>query len=301
MPGPHLLLKEVRAEFLTASAIPVLLGVAVARYETGAWDPYLLLLTLLGAVFMHMATNTANDYFDHRSGADAANTEYVRPFTGGTRLIQEGVLSPRAVGLLTLVLTAAALVIGALLYAARGPVILIFGAAGIFLGYFYTGPPLRLAHRGLGELSVGVGYGLISVGAFYVQSGTISTTSVVASLPMAFLVTCIILINEFQDYRGDMAAGKDTLVVRSGRERAVVLFGTLIAAAFLSLIAGVELKVLPLHALAGLLPAPLAIRAVVTARKSFDRPADLVPANAATIASHALTGLLMTAGFILAG
>ncbi|MBN1556614.1 MAG: hypothetical protein JW951_00550, partial [Lentisphaerae bacterium] len=87
----------MRAEFLPASGIAVLVGTALARYETGAADWGAAGLLLAAVLLIHAGGNTANDYFDHRSGNDAANTRFVRPFTGGSRMIQRGLLAPREV------------------------------------------------------------------------------------------------------------------------------------------------------------------------------------------------------------
>ena len=97
MPGSRVVVRELRAEFLTASVIPVLLAGAVVHFETALFDWPLFLLTLFGAAFLHIGTNVINDYFDHLSGNDPVNIRYIRPFTGGSRLIQDKLLTPKAV------------------------------------------------------------------------------------------------------------------------------------------------------------------------------------------------------------
>jgi 1,4-dihydroxy-2-naphthoate octaprenyltransferase len=86
MVKPSIIIRELRAEFLPASAMAVFLGAAAAHARTGAFDLLLFALTLAGVVFIHLGTNVVNDYFDHRSGNDSFNTEFVRPFTGGGRI-----------------------------------------------------------------------------------------------------------------------------------------------------------------------------------------------------------------------
>jgi len=111
-------LKELRAEFLPASILPVLVAGSLAYYEEGTFDAYLFSLTLLGVAFMHLGTNVANDYYDHISGNDILNKDYVRPFTGGSRLIQEGMISPRAVLATAVSFFAAATIVGIFLFLA---------------------------------------------------------------------------------------------------------------------------------------------------------------------------------------
>ncbi|MCU0639050.1 MAG: 1,4-dihydroxy-2-naphthoate octaprenyltransferase [Candidatus Krumholzibacteria bacterium] len=293
------ILKEFRAEFLTASVLPALLGLSVAVYETGRWEPLLFLLTLAGAVFLHIGTNVANDFFDHLSGADEANREFARPFTGGSRLIQEKRISPRGVLTIAVLFYLAAAAAGVLLIMARGTTILLFGLFGLFLGIFYTAPPVRLASRGAGEAAVGLGYGLITAGAYYVQTGTFSAASIAASVPLAFLVAAIVTINEFQDAPGDAAAGKNTLVVRLGRRRAVRFYSLLMIGGFVSIAAGAAFGLMPLLTFAALLPALLAARAISVARRFHDDPVALVPANVLTIACHLATGALLIAAFLI--
>jgi hypothetical protein len=88
---------EIRAPFFTATVVPILLGavIAWARADTFHWGYFLL--TMAGGLLLHIGANVANDYFDHLSGADEMNVEFVRPFTGGSRMIQEGLLTPKAV------------------------------------------------------------------------------------------------------------------------------------------------------------------------------------------------------------
>ena len=293
-------LKELRLAFLTASVTPVLLATAIVRHETGSIDWFLFALTLTGAVCLHLGTNTANDYFDHRSGNDPANTRFVRPFTGGSRLIQEDLISPRAVLVTALAFFAAGFGIGIVLTVLRGPLVLVLAFVGLVSGYFYTAPPLRLAHRGLGELTVGVNFGLLIVmGTYYVQTGRVSAESIAASIPLTLLIAAVIIINEFQDSAADGAVGKRTLVVRLGTGRGVALFGAVTLAAYIPVIIGAATGFFPRLTLIALVTIPLILRAIMTARQHHDATNELAPANAATITSHLLTGILMTVGYLL--
>jgi 1,4-dihydroxy-2-naphthoate octaprenyltransferase len=294
--------KELRAEFLTASVIPAILSIAVARFETGSLDLYLAAMAFAGAVFLHLGTNTANDYYDHLSGADAFNVQYVRPFTGGSRLIQEGLISPTTVLVTSISFYAAALIIGVLLAAARGPLILVFGLIGLLSGYFYTAPPFRLAHRGVGELIVGLNFGLLlMMGVYYAQTGGISPGIVAASLPVSCLIAAVVMINEFQDSAGDARAGKRTLVVRLGTRKSAALFAAVTLASYLLLAAAVAARLLPPPVLAACATLPLTVKAIATARSFHNKPKELVPANASTILAHMLTGLIMFVVFAIMG
>jgi len=289
---------EVRAPFLTASIIPVILGAMIAFTVNGLFDAGLFLLALLGGVFLHMGTNVFNDYYDHRSMDDELNKEFVRPFSGGSRMIQLGLMSPLEVLTEALVLFSLATGIGVVLAWLRGWPILVFGVIGLVSGYSYTAPPLNLAARGIGELVVGVNFGvLMTLGSYYVQTMTLSWTALVASLPPALLIAAVLYVNEFPDYKADMAVGKRHLVVRLGREKARRGVPALFAMTYAIIIAGTMAGLLPLYALVALLALPFAIKASLYCLRFHSRPFEMVPANASTIMAHMFTGILLTMGF----
>ena len=210
-------LLELRAPFLTASVVPVVLGAVIGWQRVGAFHWGYFLLTLVAAMSIHAGTNIANDYFDHLSGNDPVNVEFVSPFTGGSRLIQEGLLSPREVLMESLFFFALGSAIGLYLTWARGPIVLVLGLIGLFSGFFYTAPPIYLAKWGIGEFFVGLNCGfLITLGSYYVQTRSLTWEPIVAAIPVACLIAAVLWINEFQDVPADHAVGKDTLVVRLG-------------------------------------------------------------------------------------
>jgi 1,4-dihydroxy-2-naphthoate octaprenyltransferase len=290
---------KVRAPFFTAVVVPALLGTAIAWTRDGRFHFGYFLLTLIGVLCMHAAANMANDYFDYRNGTDEINQEFVSPFTGGSRLIQMGAIQPRQVLLEAIAYFAAATLIGLYLGWTRGVWVLVFGLVGGLSGYFYTAPPFFLVATGLGEVFIGLNFGLlVTLGAYYVQTGQLAWEPVLAALPVAFLIAAVLYINEFQDMTADRAVGKNHLVVRLGRQKAATGYGIIMAAVYLSIVLGVLLGVTP-FALLGLLTAPLAWRAWQVARVKYDSPRELTPANADTIQAHLWTGLLLTLGYVI--
>ncbi len=299
---PPLWVIKTRAPFFTATLVPVLLGTAVAWATTGAFNFWFFLLTLVGAVCLHAGTNMSNDYFDHVWGSDEINTEFANPFTGGSRVIQLGLVKPRQVLWEALAYFAVGSVIGLVLALVRTPAVLWLGLIGVFCGFFYTAPPFRLARTGLGELTVGLCFGpLMALGACGVQTLRLDWQPVIASLPVMLLIALILWINEFQDMRADAAVGKNHLVVRLGRRRSTTVYGVLLALVYLSIVGGVLFGGVTPFALAGLLTVPMAWRAYGIARQHYDHPRELIPANAATVQIHLWTGLLVTAGYVVLG
>lgn len=299
---PPLWIIKLRAPFFTATIVPVCLGAAIAWARTGTFNLWYFLLTLVGAVCLHAGTNMTNDYFDHTWGSDEINVEFANPFTGGSRLIQMGIVKPEVFlwqGIGFFVLGG---LIGLALTFTRGLWVLWLGIVGAFSGYFYTAPPFRLVRTGVGELLIGLSFGpLMVLGSFYTQTQAVSWEPVIASLSVALLIALVVWINQFQDMRADAAVGKNHWVVRLGRKRSAAAYGLLLASVYLSLLAGVLFGGVTPFALLGLLTSPLALKAYRVARLHYDHPEELTPANAATIQIHLWTGVLVTLGYVVQG
>ncbi len=291
---------EVRLPFLTATLIPVFLGTSIAGATFGVFNPLFFVLALIGAASLHMGANVLNDYFDHKSGTDDLNTEFVRPFSGGSRMIQLGLLSPVEVlvgGLFFLLIGS---LIGIFFTYYVGEFIIVLMVIGLISAFFYTAPPLNLASKGIGEIFIGLNFGfLMTIGSFYVQTQTINLESIVAATPVALLIAAVLYINEFPDYVADKAVGKWHLVVRLGRSKASIGYIMLIVATYASILLSVVFNIVPVYTLIGLLTVPLAILAGRFALAYHSQTFNLIPANAATINIHLITGLMLSIGYII--
>jgi 1,4-dihydroxy-2-naphthoate octaprenyltransferase len=298
-----LTLRATRLPFLSATFVPVLIGILVAASH-GWFDLPTALLTVVGAAFVHLAINVSNDVFDTTQGADDVNVTPTQ-YSGGSRVIQYGLVTlPRMAAISAGFFLAAALV-GLVLMALRGsPALLAIGILGFVLGIGYTAPPLKLVYRGLGELAVAVGFGpLMLVGAYVVQSrGALSWEPVAASLPVAVLVALILYVNEIPDRRGDARAGKRTLPVRLSRETVIRIYELSIVAAFTSVVVGVAAGVLPIPTLVVLLALPLARRVRDGLAPNYDNPYGLMAIMGVNIRLHLVAGalLLLAYGVVLA-
>jgi 1,4-dihydroxy-2-naphthoate octaprenyltransferase len=293
-------MRASRFEFLTGSFAPVLVGGAVAWWETGGFHWGLWLLTLLGLMLIHSGANLANDYFDHLTGDDAINQTFLRPFTGGSRVIQQGLATPRQVLLAALICLTAGSALGLLLAFLCGWPLLVLGVIGVFTGFFYTAPPLALVYRGVGEIFIALDFGVLPVlGAYFVQTGHFSGAALWASLPVALLITAILFINEFPDYEADRAVNKRHWVVRLGPRRAAVAYAAGMVAVYLVLIAAVMAGALPPLTLLVGLSLPLMARGINTALREHSHPLALLPANAATVLTHLSFSLLLSLGLIV--
>lgn len=295
-----LYLMEVRAPFFTASIVPIVLGSVIAFNMTQTFNWTYFLLTLIGGVFLHAGANVINDYFDHLSQNDELNKEFVRPFTGGSRMIQQGLLSSREVLIEALLCLFIGSVIGLYLSYELGWVILMIGIFGVFSAVFYVFPQVNLVGKGIGEVLIGINFGiLMTFGAYYVQTVQFSWVPIIASLPVALLITAVLYINEFQDAKADHAVGKNHLVVRLGKKQAVKGYILMMLLTYLIVVLGVVTDTLPPISFIALLTLPLAFRSIKIAQANYDDSIKLVPANASTIMNHLVTGLLLIISFFL--
>lgn len=295
-----LYLQELRIPFFVASIIPVILGSIIALHINGTIHWGYFLLTLIGGMLVHAGINVANDYFDHKSGNDEVNKEYIRPFSGGSRLIQKKLLTPKEIILESLVCLALGSSIGLYLTYQRGTFILLLGLIGIISGFFYSAPPFRFANRGIGELLVGINFGTIMcLGSYYVQTQSINIIPVIASIPVGLLIALVLYINEFPDFNADKSVGKYHLVVRLGREKAAIGYMVGIAMVYTAIIIGVFSHTVPVIALLSLLTFPMAIKAIKTLSENFAEPWKLFPANVLTIKLHLYIGLLLSLSYLI--
>lgn len=295
-----LMLRATRLPFLSATSVPVVLGIAIAAAH-GSFDLLTAALTVVGASFLQLGLNVANDVFDALQGADDANVTPTR-YSGGSRVIQYGLLTLRQMAAMAAAFYLAAIFIGIALLWLRGSVALLaIGAVGLVVSVAYTAPPLKLVYRGLGEIAVAAGFGpLMLLGAYVVQTGgTLSWEPIVASIPIALLVALILYVNEIPDRRGDARVGKRTLPVRLTRDGVIRGYDAMVVLAYAVLVLGVVAGVLPVSALLALLTIPLALRVHNGLRPNYDNPYGLMAVMAVNIQLHLFVGLLLLAAYLV--
>jgi 1,4-dihydroxy-2-naphthoate octaprenyltransferase len=288
-----------RPPFVTLTLVGCLLGIATAGADGVPLDASTAIATMLLGVTLNAAVNVYNDYCDHLNGTDAVNTARVFPFTGGSRFIQNGVLTPRATLLFARALFALTIVGGVALAWRVGAGLLWIGLWGVFVGWAYSAPPLRMNSRGLGELCVALTFALVVVGADFVQRGSLAAAPVWASIGYALLTTNVLYINQFPDRDADLAAGKHHWVARMPVLRARWGYLTIVVLAALTMALPVLLGLLPRGAALGLIaiaPAALAARSLL---RFAATPKALAPAIKMTIAAAHLAAVATALGICL--
>ena len=281
-----------RPRTLPVSVAPVVVGTAVAWAE-GAARLGPALAALVGALLLQLASNFANDLFDHAKGADTAER------IGPPRVMQQGLMSAGELwaGIVVVLLLAAG--VGLYLASVAGWPVIAIGVASIVAALAYTGGPYPLGYHGLGEVAVFVFFGLVAVtGTHYVQSGVFSWAAFVASWPVGLLATAILVVNNVRDVDTDRSAGKRTLAVRMGREGGRNEYATLVTGAYaLLLVPWLALDASP-WVLLPVVTLPLALRRIRTVQTEVDGPS-LNEALAGTAQLTLLFSLASAMGWLL--
>lgn len=288
---PKISMASAASMFLGASA-----AAAVVPLDWG-W----LALTISGILAIEVAKNASGEIFDFDSGADLAVEWHDRtPFSGGKRVLVEGLLTRELTWLIAAACYALGVGIGLSIALWRAPAVAGIGIAGVVLAYQYHAPPLKLSYRGLGELAVALCYGpLIALGTYIVQVRELSPALIFAAVPLGLLIAGFLWVNEFPDYAADKSAGKKTLVVRLGRESAAWTYLGLVLAAFvlIGLLPWLGLTPWMLLGAAGCIPAVWGAARLITA--PTDTQGNVAVQRLALIA-FLLTALGEGAGFLVA-
>ena len=290
-----------RPGFLSVTLVACLVGLGTAYHDGAVLDATNAAVTLVFALLAHAGINVLNDYYDELNGTDRANTDRVFPYTGGSRFIQNGVLTLGETLAYGMALVGVVIVAGLWLAGMSAPNLIWIGAAGLFIGWAYSAPPLALNSRGLGEPCVAIGFGLVVVGADFVQRGDFALLPAVAAVSYGLLVTNILYMNQFPDRRADEAAGKRHWVVILGPQRGrwgyvligVVAYGFLLGATGAGLLPRMALIALGSAVMSGLAARDLLLYA--------EQPRRLALAIKLTIGAAILHGLLLAGALFLAG
>jgi 1,4-dihydroxy-2-naphthoate polyprenyltransferase len=284
--------KTARPFSLTAAVSPVLVGTAVAAYE-GIFHLAAFLVTLFSCLFLQIAANYFNEYFDYHYGLDhsgslGASTVIFRHEMTATQVLAGGIGC-----------FAIAAVLGLVLIYLVGPAIILFGLAGMAIAYFYSAKPFQFAIRGLGDILVYIAMGfLMTWGAYYVQIPRWSWLAFAASVPVGFLVVAILNMNNTRDIQDDIAVHKLTLPVRFGqlfgqRFHAFLLIGSYVAVTIFVL-----LRILPFFSLVVWITFPFAFTNVRSVLAATDRKAFAIGIKR-TAMLHLQFGVMLALGIVV--
>jgi 1,4-dihydroxy-2-naphthoate polyprenyltransferase len=281
-----------RPRTLTATYAPMGVAAAVAiEDEVFALIPFVL--ALIGALFLQIAANLINEYFDYTRGMDTHKQ------AGQGMTIKEKVLSPRAVFIGAVVTVLAGSLIGLYLLSQSGPLLWWIGIGGVLVVVTYTAGPFPLAYYGLGEIAVGIfmGPGIV-VGAYYVMDTHVYWELALISTPIAFMVAAILHANNIRDMDADRAVNKHTLATMFGIRFARAEYAFLVGGTYVTLGALILAGFVPPLTLLALVMLPEAYRLIRIFYTQTDTTL-LHQAQGRTAKLHGQFALMMVVGWLL--
>lgn len=302
MNGFRSILKVSRAYVLPVMILPVLLGALGAYVYNGVFHPFLLLLTLIGAASAHLFSNLINDLWDYRNGVDvvASNSEVIATHSG---VLAQGTWTEKRFSQLTWIMFGIALACGLILSVLTGWWVLLFGALGAFIAYFYVAPPIKFGYRGKGlsEIGILIAFGVLPVmGSYYVQTMQLDYRALLLSLPVGILTTLILFNHHFLHWQTDQESGKRTLVVVWGEKKALRFSRYMATLAYLTLFLCIGLGALPIYSLVALISF-IPLYQVYQQLQDTNRSEAYIPLMDAALKATMICGVIMCVCLLIEG
>jgi len=276
-------IRVTRANFLPVSIFPYSIGAAFAVRDC----PFSILKFLLGVMgggLVLIAASLLNEYWDHRFGADRIE-DGRHPHFGGSKAIQEGIVSPAAVLRAVLICFSLIFITGGVLSIFLGSWMLaVLILAASFIAWAYTAPPLRLIYQGWGEAVIFIAFGpLLVSGGYLLQAGRVTLPLLLLSSSTGFMTTAVLIANEFGDSKADARAGKNNLRSWLGPRRTLLVFRGCLSLSYLIPVAGALAGIFPIYFLWLSVSLPLALRVDILLSRGIGRGGDFELSSARMI------------------
>ena len=282
----------LRPHTLTASIMPVLIGTAIS-FEKGKIDCLLFITMLFASILIQSAVNMFNEYFDFKRGLDTKNSVGI----GGVIVRNE--IPGRIVLKTAFSFFIFSVLLGAYICTRTSWLVAVAGSLSMLIGYLYSGSERPISYTPFGELTAGIFMGpMIVLIAFYIQTGQISTDSILLSIPISILVAAILLANNIRDAERDSRKGRRTIAVLLGQPRSTSLLAGMFCLTFAFTAFLIIFKYVSPFALISFACIPTAIRSLKTFRIKRT-PSEMMPAMKDASVLHSEFGLLFTVGIIL--
>lgn len=290
------ILGPMRLPFLILTPACVALGFGAALWTQGYVAPFQVIMVLVGAVSAHISANAFNEYFDFKSGLDFHTQR--TPFSGGSGTLPAKPHMAKYALVIAIATFTVVVGIGFYFLIVRGPALLAIGILGLFLLIFYT--PWIAHHPYMCLVAPGLGFGpFMVIGTHVALTGSYSWTAFVASMIPFFLVSNLLLLNQFPDVEADRDAGRKHLPIVIGRRASSLLYVGFLLMAYLSLIWGVYNQYLPKASLIGLATAILAVPVSIGSYRYAENVTKLIPSMAINVTINILTPVLVSIGLII--
>ena len=287
-------LRVIRVRFLLASIIAVSVGLSLNWWQNSTLDFLDAILTFAGVMALHASVDLLNDFWDFKRGIDTKTKR--TKMSGGTGVLPEGLLKPSSVYRAGVAFLIIGTVIGGYFVITDGITIAIILGFAILSIYFYS---TKIVDSGLGEFFVAVKGSMIVIGTLFIQSGEITIESILAGIVVGVLSSLVLFIASFPDHDADKSKGRKTLVIVTGKERAVKLFWIFPLVSYCAILSGVLLQVFPLLSMISFLSIPIMIKSGLGLKKHFNSVDNLFPFMSSTLMFSRLTGVLFVVSFLI--
>ncbi|TXK23723.1 1,4-dihydroxy-2-naphthoate polyprenyltransferase [Bacillus amyloliquefaciens] len=288
----RILWQLTRPHTLTASFVPVLLGTVLAMFYVKV-DFLLFLAMLFSCLWIQIATNLFNEYYDFKRGLDTEDSVGI-----GGAIVRHG-MKPKTILQLALGSYAIALVLGVYICMSSSWWLAAIGLAGMLIGYLYTGGPLPIAYTPFGELFSGICMGSVFVLiSFFIQTGEVNEQSILISIPIAILVGAINLSNNIRDIEEDKKGGRKTLAILMGHRGAVIILAASFAIAYIWIVGLVIMGYTSPWLFLVFLSVPKPIQAVKGFVKN-EMPMNMIIAMKSTAQTNSFFGFLLSIGLLI--
>jgi 1,4-dihydroxy-2-naphthoate octaprenyltransferase len=286
----------MRLPFVILAPACALVGLGTAYLQTGHINWFYFVLTVIAAVLAHISVNAFNEYFDYKTGVDARTQR--TPFSGGSGTLQAHPELAKSTLELSWTTLAIVVFIGLYFCSVWGWGALPLGVLGVVLLYGYTAwmvyqPVLCL-------IAPGLGFGpLMVLSTHFALTGTITLESFVASLVPFFLVSNLLLLNQFPDVEADRSAGRKHFPIMLGRTISGYIYIAFLIAAYVVIILGVLFGFLPRFSLLALLTLVLAVQIIRNVLANSENVPALIPAMGQNVLVNLLTPVLLAIGLFI--
>ena len=287
-------LRVIRVRFLLASIVAVSVGLSLNWWQNSTFDFLDAILTFAGVMALHASVDLLNDFWDFKRGIDTKTKR--TKMSGGTGVLPEGLLEPSSVYRAGVAFLIIGTVIGGYFVITDGITIAIILGFAILSIYFYS---TKIVDSGLGEFFVAVKGSMIVIGTLFIQSGEITIESILAGIVVGVLSSLVLFIASFPDHDADKSKGRKTLVIVTGKERAVKLFWIFPLVSYCAILSGVLLQVFPLLSMISFLSIPIMIKSGLGLKKHFNSVDNLFPFMSSTLMFSRLTGVLFVISFLI--
>ena len=286
--------RVIRVRFLLASVIAVSVGLALNWWQNSSIQPFEAVLTFAGVMALHASVDLLNDFWDFKRGIDTRTTR--TKMSGGTGVLPEGLLKPSSVYRAGIAFLIIGSLIGGYFVIIDGIIIAVILGFAILSIYFYS---TKIVDSGLGEFFVAVKGSMIVIGTFFIQSGQISSESILAGIVVGSLSSLVLFIASFPDHDADKSKGRKTLVIAVGKRNASKLFWIFPLISYSAILVGVYANLFPLFSLISFCSLPLMIKSGLGLQKNYDSITELIPYMSSTLMFGRITGALFVIGFLI--